>query len=440
MSVDDLRLAVDRPLDELTEGDRRLLLDRGPADEEELRHEVEALVAEVRREGDAALLRMARELDGAELEALEVPRARWDEALENLAPPVRRALHRSARNLERFHRAQLPEDLEVEVEEGLRLGRRTVPLASVGVYAPGGRAAYPTSVLMGVVPARAVGVTEIAVTSPPGPDGLPPAEVLAACAVGGADRLFALGGAGAVAALAYGTRTVPPVDAVVGPGNRWVTEAKRQVAGQVRTDGPAGPSEVLVVADGPRDPQLLAGELVAQAEHDPEAAVALVTPDGALLGRVREALAEQVEASPRKGIVADALSFRGALLEAPDLEGALAFAEAYAPEHLLLATDDPRGDLEEVTTPGTVFLGEATSVAYGDYMTGANHVLPTGGRSRAFAGLSALDFVRSFTWQEADAEAAAALSADTAALADAEGLIGHAEAARRRKGEDPEGS
>ena len=438
MSDNGLRVAVERHLDALTEGDRRLLLDRGPADEESLKDEVETLMAEVRREGDGALHRMARDLDDVELEELEVPKARWEEALEALSPAVRRALHRSARNLERFHRAQLPDDLEVEVETGLRLGRRTVPLASAGVYAPGGRAAYPTSVLMGAVPARAVGVEEVVVTSPPGDNGLPAPEVLAACAVAGVDRLFALGGAGAVAALVYGTESVPQVDVVVGPGNRWVTEAKRQAAGRVRTDGPAGPSEVLVVADGPRDPERLAGELVAQAEHDPEAAVALVATDASLVDRVRDALAEQVAASPRREIVEEALSFRGALLTAPDLEGALAFAEAYAAEHLLLATEDPRAALEQVSTAGTVFLGEPTTVAFGDYITGANHVLPTGGRARAFSGLSTQDFVRSFTWQEADASAAAQLSEDTAALADAEGLPAHAEAARRRKGVERE--
>lgn len=440
-----LRLAVDRPLAELTEGDRRLLLDRRPVDEEELRDRVREIVAEVRRDGDTALLRMARELDGVELPALEVPPERWTEALEAEDPAVRRALHRAARNLSRFHEAQIPDDLEIEVEDGLRLGRRTVPLAAAGVYAPGGRAAYPSSVLMGAVSARAAGVGEVVVCSPPGPEGEPPPGVLAACEVARVDRLFAVGGAGAIAAMAYGTATVPAVDVVVGPGNRWVTEGKRQVAGQVRTDGPAGPSEVLVVAQGERSAEALAGELVAQAEHDPEAAVALVTPDRDLLARTRTALERQVEASPRREIVEEALAFRGALLGAPDLPAALDFAEAYAPEHLLLATDDPHRDLEWVTTAGTVFVGEATSVAFGDYLTGANHVLPTGGRARAFSGLGTHDFLRSYTWQEADPTSAASLSADTAVLAETEGLPGHAAAARMRApagtdaSTDPEG-
>jgi histidinol dehydrogenase len=322
--------------------------------------------------------------------------------------------------------------VELETEAGVRLGRRAVPLPAVGVYAPGGRAAYPSSVLMGVVPARAAGVPEIVVCSPPGPSGEPPPEVLAACAIAGATRLFALGGAGAVGALAFGTESVPRVEAIVGPGNQWVTEAKRQVAGELRIDSPAGPSEVLVVAHPGADPERVAGELVAQAEHDPEAAVAAVTWDARLLARVRNALEAQVADSPRRGILEAALADRGALLLARDRTEALDFAEAYAAEHLALFTEDPRGDLDTQTTAGTVFLGEPSTVAFGDYLTGANHVLPTSGRSRSFSGLSVLEFLRFYTWQEVTPDAAATLSGAVGRMADAEGLPGHAAAARNR--------
>lgn len=427
-----LKLRMDGKVSELAPDERELLLQRRPADEGELRERVAALMDEVRREGDTALLRMARDFDGVELERLEVPRERWDEALAGLDPAVRSQLERAAHNLEAFHRAQLPSDVELETEPGVRLGRKAVPLRAVGVYAPGGRAAYPSSVLMGVVPARAAGVREIVVTSPPGPSGEPPAEVLAACAIGGATRLFALGGAGAVAALAYGAGSVPRVDAVVGPGNRWVTEAKRQVAGELRIDSPAGPSEVLVVAGPEADPERVAGELVAQAEHDPEAAVAVVSWDAGLLERIREALARQVEATPRRKVVEEALATLGALLLAEDRAEALRFAEDYAAEHLALFTDDPRGDMASQTTAGTVFLGSDSTVAFGDYMTGANHVLPTSGRSRSFSGLSTLEFLRFFTWQELTVEGAAAMAEGAARLADAEGLPGHAAAARAR--------
>lgn len=436
-----MKLAVEGSLDDLTEAERGKLLERVPEDQPGIRDTVRAIVTRVREEGDAALRDLALELDDVELEDLEVPRARCEEALASLDPAVRAALERARENIERFHAAQMPPPLEIDVEPGLRLGRVAVPLSSVGVYAPGGRASYPSSVLMGVVPAVAVGVETVIVCSPPGPEGTPPAEVMAACALAGASRLFALGGAGAVAAMTYGTATVPPVRAVLGPGNRWVTEAKRQVAGDVRTDTPAGPSEVLVVAedaeaDAARSHSLavlVARELLAQAEHDPDAAAVLVTPSGTLPGRVRAVLERELESAPRREIAARALEARGALLLSRDLEDALAFAEDYAPEHLALYTSDPRRDMRRVISAGSVFLGPATSVTLGDYVTGANHVLPTGGLGRGFSGLSTLDYLRFFTYQEAEPAAAARLAEPAARLARAEGLEGHARAALARR-------
>ena len=436
-----MKLAVDAVLSDLTPDERRLLLDRRPADEPDLRERVAAILDDVGERGDEALREMARRWDGVEIEDLEVPRERWEEALEALDPEVREALETAARNIEVFHRAQLPDSVELDLAPGVRLGRRSVPLARAGVYAPGGRAAYPSSVLMGVVPARTAGVGEIVVCSPPGPDGEPPAAVLAACAIAGADRLFAVGGAGAVAALARGTETVPSVDVVVGPGNRWVTEAKRQIAGEVAIDGPAGPSEVLVVAEeGAATAERVAAELVAQAEHDPDAAVALVTPSRNLLDDVRRALERQVPATPRREVVEEALAGRGALILTDDLDRALEFAGEYAAEHLVLYTRRPRIDLERVGTAGTVFLGQEAAVAFGDYMTGANHVLPTGGRARSFSGLSTDHFLRSYTWQEMTAAGAAALAEPVRRLAQAEGLPAHARAAElRARGSDEGG-
>ena len=427
-------LAVDALLSELSGAQRARLLDRRPEGEAELRDQVADILADVRSRGDEALREMARRYDGVELDELEVPRERWKEALEATDPGVREALEQAARNVEIFHKAQVPDRVEVAVSDGVTLGRDTVPVSRAGVYVPGGRAAYPSSVVMGVVPARAAGVREVVVCSPPGPDGLPPRAVLAACAVSGADRLFALGGAGAIGALVFGTGSVPRVDVVVGPGNRWVTEAKRQIAGEVPIDGPAGPSEVLVVAEeGAADAVFVAGELVAQAEHDPDAAVAFVTPSESLLDEVRLALAREVEATPRRTVVEDALRANGALLLARDLEEALSFADDYAPEHLALYTRDPRRDLGAVRNAGTVFLGEPATVAFGDYMTGANHVLPTGGRARSFSGLSTEHFLRSFTWQEITAEGARHLSDPVRRLAEAEGLPAHARAAALRR-------
>jgi histidinol dehydrogenase len=286
---------------------------------------------------------------------------------------------------------------------------------------------------MGVVPARAAHVGEVVVCSPPGANGAPPREVLAACAIGGADRLFALGGAGAVAAMAYGTQSVPRVDAVVGPGNRWVTEAKRQVAGDVMIDSPAGPSEVLVIADATADARLVALELMAQAEHDPDAACVLLTPSDALADAVEAELASQLARAPRADICRRAFATSGAILIASNVDEAVDFANQYAPEHLSVMTEYALHDAREVRTAGTAFVGPSASVAFGDYLTGANHVLPTAGRARSFSGLSTMNYMRSFTIQEVTPAGAAGMAAAVATLADAERLPAHAAAASARR-------
>lgn len=408
------------------------LLERTPADSGDLTAQVAAVMTDVRVRGDAALIDMADRFDGATLDAVEVPRAEWDKALESLDADVRSALERAAENIRCFHAAQLPDDVVVDVEPGVRITRVWVPLESAGVYAPGGRAAYPSSVLMGVVPAKAVGVSTVIVCSPPGPDGAPPEEVLAACAIAGADRLFAVGGAGAVAAMAYGTESVRSVDAIVGPGNRWLTEAKRQIAGEVLIDSPAGPSEVLVVADAGADPELIAAEMLAQAEYDPDAASVLVTDSQQLADDTLTALNDALADAPRGDIIRSSLSSAGAVLVTESLDAAFDFAQQYAPEHLSVMTRIASSEARRVTTAGTTFVGDAASVAFGDYLTGANHVLPTAGRARAFSGLSAQHFLRSYTIQEVDAAGAASMSADVVTLATAEGLPAHAAAAARR--------
>jgi histidinol dehydrogenase len=428
-----MHLAIDKRLADLTAVERAGLMDRQPSDQPRLQEQVQGILERVRKGGDRALRELAVEFDGVALQELEVPKTFWEAARDRLDPELRKALEEAAHNIEIFHRAQVPEDIQVQVRPGVTLGRKAVPLSSVGVYAPGGRAAYPSSVLMGVVPARAAGVREIIVSSPPGPKGLPPDAVLAAAAIGGASRLFALGGAGAIAALAYGTESVPRTHAIVGPGNRYVTEAKRQVAGTLLIDSPAGPSEVLVVADEKADPLLCALELICQAEHDPDAAVALITDSPELFQRIRGTLKEQVAKTLRREIVETALAKRGALLLADSWEEVLGFARDYAAEHLAFFTEDPRSDLAQGPVAGTVFLGQAAAVAYGDYLTGANHVLPTGGLARAFSSLSTLHYLRMFTWQEISAEAASEMSESVIKLAEAEGLPGHAEAARARR-------
>jgi histidinol dehydrogenase len=437
MTTTTLRLRAEGPLDALTAETRALLLDRSTSTDDSVRATVAGILAEVRRGGDAALRVLARVYDRVELDALEVPRAAWREALAQVDPAVRRAMERAAAHIEAAHRAWVPREERVEIAPGVVVGRRPDPLGRVGVYAPGGRAAYPSSVLMGAVPARVAGVAEIVLCSPPGPDGRPSGAVLAAAELAGVDRVFALGGAGAVAAMAYGTASVPRVDRIVGPGNAWVAEAKLQVAGAVSIDSPAGPSECLVLADAAADPARVAREVVAQAEHDPRAcAVVVVYGDGAAAqaARVAAALAPLVEAAPRRAVIAESLTTRGALLTAPDAAAALAFAADYAPEHLVLASADAAALLPGVRSAGTVFVGEPASNAFGDYLTGANHILPTGGLARSYSGLSTLDFVRWTTWQAITPAGAAALARDVAAFAEAEGLPGHAAAARAWEG------
>lgn len=425
------------PLAALSPEARRALIDRSFSTDPSLTVSVHELIARVRREGDVALRQLAAQFDGATLGALEVPRARWVQALEALDPAVRRGLLRAKANLERVAKASLPAPMEIEVEPGVLVGRRADAFARVGVYAPGGRAAYPSSVLMGVVPAVAAGVAEVIVCSPPGPSGLPSEVVLAAAELAGTHRLFALGGAGAIAALAYGTATVPKVDRIVGPGNAWVAEAKRQVAGDVGIDAPAGPSEILVVADAQADATLIARELLAQAEHDAEACVVALVQSEALADTVLDVLAREVRSQPRRAIIEAALRSRAAVLSLERLEEAWPFVEAFAAEHLLLALTDATAALPRVRNAGTIFLGTSSSVAFGDYVTGANHVLPTAGAGRRFSGLSVLDFVRWQTWQRVSPSAAAAFAVDVEALAMSEGLPAHAAAAAQWKGHKP---
>jgi len=415
----------------LSDEDRRALFDRTAGSDAAIGERTASIIARVRREGDDALRALAVELDGVELGTLEVPRTRWRSALDSLPQGLRLSIERSAQNIERVHRAFRPIRQEAEGEPGVIVGRRPDPLGRVGVYAPGGRAAYPSSVLMGIVPARVAGVGEIVLCSPPSREtGLPTEVVLAAAELAGADRVFALGGAGAVAAMAYGTVSVPRVDRIVGPGNAYVATAKLQVSSAVAIDSPAGPSELLVLCDETADAALVAREMLAQAEHDPLAAVVAVTTSERAVNDIVSALAAALATQPRGDICRAALTGQGAVLSARSLAEAIAFANEYAAEHLLLLVEAPDDALAALRNVGTVFVGATASVAFGDYMTGANHVLPTGGLARCYSGLSTLDFVRWTTYQRVSRDAAARLADDVGLFADAEGLPGHALTAR----------
>jgi histidinol dehydrogenase len=416
---------------------RRAMFDRNTSTDETVRSRTAGVISRVRREGDTALRAFAREFDGAVLDALEVPRSAWTAALDSLEPGLRRALERAAENIRTVHEAFRPLAREVTTSDGAILGRRPDALGRVGVYAPGGRATYPSSLLMGAVPARVAGVKDVIVCSPPDASGSPSAVLLAAARIAEVDRVFAIGGAGAVAAMAYGTESVPAVDRIVGPGNAYVAEAKLQVSGIVGIDSPAGPSELLVIADATATPAVIAREMLAQAEHDPMAAVVLVTDSPALADAVARELDERVDAEPRAAVIRAALAARGGILTAASLDEAVEFANRWAAEHLLLAVDRVEQErlLPALRGAGTIFIGETASVAFGDYLSGANHVLPTGGLARIWSGLSTLDFVRWTTYQRIDRAAARKLASDVDRFALAEGLPAHAAAARQWSGE-----
>jgi histidinol dehydrogenase len=419
------------PLQDVSAPQKEELADRSTSADPVVRERTAAIVRRVRAEGDGALLALAAELDGVDLQTLAVPRHLRMRALSSLEVPVRRSLERAAANIESVHRAFLPRASELEVQPGVIVGRRPDPLDSVGVYAPGGRAAYPSSVLMGAVPARVAGVRRVILCSPPDASGAPSAITLAAAELAGVSEVYAIGGAGAIAAMAYGTQSIAPVRRIIGPGNAYVAEAKLQVSGVTGIDSPAGPSELLVIADDSASSSSVAREVLAQAEHDPRAAVVVIAHSEHFAHEIRDAIEVLIANEPRRAIIGESLSTRGALLWTESLERAIAFSNQYAPEHLLLALHDPETALEQVRNAGTVFLGDTSSVAFGDYMTGANHVLPTGGLARSYSGLSTLDFVRWTTYQRVSTAAACDLAPSVAILADAEGLPAHAAAARR---------
>lgn len=415
--------------------DRRALMSRAGDRAANVSERTAAIVADVRTRGDEALREMALKFDGANIQHVEVPRELWRRALDELPAPLKAALMRTARNIETVHRAFLPTALEVSPEPGITVGRRPDPLARVGVYAPGGRAAYPSSLLMGAIPARVAGVREVVVCSPPSATGEVSGVVLAAAAIAGVDRVFAVGGAGAIAAMAIGTHTIPRVDRIVGPGNAYVAEAKLQLVGAVAIDSPAGPSELLVLADDSANPEVIARELAAQAEHDPDAAVIVVLCGSRIESfqtDVLGAIERVINTAPRAEVIRQSLESRGALISVDSLESGIQFANEWAAEHLLLAvrSDKQENALANLRAAGTVFVGESSSVAFGDYMTGANHVLPTAGLARCYSGLSTLDFVRWTSWQRVTPDAARQLSDDVATFAEAEGLPAHAAAAR----------
>ena len=420
-----------RTVADLSPAERRAFFERD-AGVDGVRDDVRGIVDRVREEGDVALREFAEKFDDVAVGNVDITddAARARDELADANDPVFDAICDAAANVRAFHERQRPEDWRDDFG-GRKLGRRFRPIDRAGVYVPGGAAAYPSSALMGVIPATVADVDHVAVATPPA-ETIDPAT-LAAIHEAGADAVYQVGGAQAVAALAYGTETVTRVQKVVGPGNKWVTAAKAVVQGDVEIDFLAGPSEVLVLADETADPELVAADLLAQAEHDPNASVVAVTDDANLAAAVADAVDEQAAEREREETIRAALdNDASGVLHARSMPEAVLFAEEYAAEHLSIVADDDEALLDRITNAGSVFLGPHSPVAAGDYATGTNHVLPTNGGAKRYGGLSVDTFLRSSTVQRLDRDALDALSETVTTLAEAEGLGAHAESVRKR--------
>ena len=416
-------------ISDLSDRRRRALFERDSGIGE-IREDVQEIVETVHHDGDDALRELSRRFDDVEIEDFDVTE-QAAEAYESIDDEVREAIETAATNIRAFHERQVPEDWSVEPSEGRELGRKYYPLDSAGVYAPGGTAAYPSSVLMGVVPAKVAGVEHVAVATPPAEEINP--VTMAAMHAAGADAVYQVGGAQAIAALAYGTESIEPVDVIVGPGNRWVTAAKAEVRGDVRIDMLAGPSEVLTLTDATADPEIVAAEVIAQAEHDSNAGVVAVTPDSDHADAVADEIDSQVSERERDEIIREALdNDASGVFLVESMDEAVDFSEDYAPEHIFVHADNERDLLDRITNYGSAFVGEFTPVAAGDYASGTNHVLPTGGSAKIASGLSVDNFIRPATYQQLSEEGLATLRETITTLANAEGLEAHAQSVETR--------
>ena len=414
----------------------RKLAGHEASQDESVEATVRSIVAAIRERGDEALLDYTRQFDrvgASSMADLEIGREELDRALRAIPAGQAQALRDAAERIRRFHERQRSESWEYADSDGTRLGQRVTPLDRVGLYVPGGKAAYPSSVLMNAIPAKVAGVRELVMVSPM-PGGERNALVMAAAALAGVDRVIAIGGAQAVAALAYGTQWIPRVDKIVGPGNAYVATAKRQVFGAVGIDMIAGPSEILVICDGLTSPDWIAMDLFSQAEHDEDARAILLSPDAAFLDAVATSIETLLPQMARRSVIASALSAHGALVKTRDLDEACDISNRIAPEHLELSVEDPDALLPKLRHAGAIFLGRYTSEALGDYCAGPNHVLPTSGTARFSSPLGVYDFQKRTSVIGVSREGAVSLGGIAVTLANGEGLQAHALSAKYRIG------
>ena len=393
---------------------------------------VRDVIAAVRSRGDAAVREFTARFDRVELDDLRVPQQEIEASWAAAPLELRDALQLAHRRITAFHREQLPQDISLKGTHGEKLGRRWRPVQRAGLYVPGGRAAYPSTVLMNAVPAQVAGVKRLVMVTPPGPDGQVNPAVLTAARVAGISEIYRVGGAQAIAALAWGTESIPNVDVITGPGNLFVTLAKKAVYGRVGIDSLAGPSEVLVIADETADPELVAADLLAQAEHDPLAAAILLTTSAKLVEQVPQQLELQLQDHPRHDVAASSIRDWGLIVHCDNLERAAELSDRFAPEHLELQVADPHSLAERIQQAGAIFLGHHTPEAAGDYLAGPNHTLPTSGTARFSGALSVETFMRHTSLIDFNHEALEATGAAIMALAASEGLHSHRESVRRR--------
>jgi len=413
------------------------VLNRGKSDISSIESSVKTIINDVREQGDRALLQYTEKFDKVRLPAskLKVDERAIKEAYKKLKKNQISALRKAADNIASFHKKQLRAKWTMEIAEGVTLGQVTRPLASVGVYVPGGKAAYPSSVLMCAIPAKVAGVEKIIVCSPPGESGDVNPSLLVAADIAGVNEMYRVGGAQAIAAMAYGTGTVQKVDKIVGPGNVFVTAAKLEVSKDVAIDVPAGPSEVLIIADETGNASFIASDLLAQAEHDPQAWAILLTSSEALASAVKEQVYMQIESLSRTEIIMSSIQKRGLIVIVRNIEEAIEIANLIAPEHLQIQTKNPTKVLSKIRNAGAVFLGDYSPVAFGDYSSGLNHVLPTAGYAKIYSGLSSLDFVKTMNFLQCSKEGYRNLKETAVTIAEMEGFDAHAKSVTIREEE-----
>lgn len=390
------------------------------------------IIKDVRENGDSALYKYCEKFDKATLSCLEVTNEEIEEAMCLVEPEFIEIIKEAAENITEYHKNQLQKGFEIKKENGIILGQKVVPVKRAGLYVPGGTAAYPSTVLMDSIPAKIAGVKELCITTPPSKDGKVNPVILAAAKIAGVDRIFKVGGAQAIAALAYGTETIPKVDKIVGPGNAFVAEAKRQVYGLVSIDMIAGPSEILVIADGTCNPEFVAADLLSQAEHDKLASAVLVTDSKELAEKVQSELERQVALLPREEIARTSIDNNGKIIIVDSIEQAIEISNEIAPEHLEVCVDEPFKYLDTIENAGSIFLGKMCPEALGDYFSGTNHTLPTSGTAKFSSPLSVDDFVKKSAYSYYTPEALEQVADKVAFFAEKEGLSAHARSATVR--------